>query len=239
MGLSLGLNLSLSLQLSQQLSHATGVKFELGEDLDSMIKRELLIDWVVPHEIGHLVDRELKNPSKATADGFDLESYTDGWIEDDDFHGIFRSNVDHNLKEIFIDGIGLALGKSHGTSFPSVSSESERLKILANSFVGAINVIFEYIPEDLDVESNPEEAIQKGVVLLRMIAVARTFQDKLEEIAPGLSGEISRTEGKLDDRFTSLGLKDIGIGFSQKNTLIEMFRKAFKVGSELELPRAE
>ncbi|KKW21294.1 MAG: hypothetical protein UY64_C0024G0003 [Parcubacteria group bacterium GW2011_GWA1_51_12] len=198
---SVGMGLKQSLRIEQRLQVGVHplpdhISIEMGTDLKEIQKREKLVDWVGPHEVGHLVDWSLENITgrflqKRAADIDSLMNTIEPRHRDR-----AREAIDATLKECAIDGIGFYLASKYGTTDPFLTKFADRVGSIVRGFTRTQDVFRQIIKTEA---KDPESKSFYSVVALRMAAVG----EALEEIARETKVD-KKTADALQARLRSL-----------------------------------
>lgn len=121
------------------------MKIEMWDDNDKVKARFAMIDWVIPHEIWHLVDWAEKE--KLTEISWEDEELVidniQSIIEDEE---ILKYLI-HNCSECVIDWVWHMMAKEYWTSNPTRILEKQRIEDFLKWFVAMIDVV-DYISKN-------------------------------------------------------------------------------------------
>lgn len=153
---SVGMSMSMSMrqEIKMQLSHALGtnsyIHFETDDyddgtssNLEGMRRRAPMVDWLVPHEVAHMVDKALHEPSENLIANYDtdIDAIVASGTEEDKVEWV--EQLRHTMQESFMDGLGIKMALRYGTSDLNDQSVQERIVTLTGAFAGVVEVISE------------------------------------------------------------------------------------------------
>ncbi len=174
-GMSMSMRQEMRLEQRMELLHPLdGIYVELGEDssLEEIKQRAAMVDWVVPHEVGHLTDWAIGDKTEKFVESHreKIDQVVATFAESD--QGLAKEMVEMEMKECSIDGIGLWLAKNFGVSDPLKDTDCQRLDAILDSFCTTMEVFRRIVQERA---TDRETQIRYSFLVLRFINVCRVI----------------------------------------------------------------
>ncbi len=212
------------------------ISLEVGEGLESVKKRLAFINWVVPHEIAHIVD----NSCNVLLQIFDEEqintiaSITDNWKGN--HPDIAKEMLPRLMKEASIDGLGFRMIKEYGTVNIGETTLKERISSAAKAYL-AVMSIFEEKDYYKKIASDSGSENWFSLVFLRQIAVGEIIFNEIKVLEGDseLLHDLEKCIEKAKDIFEEINQETGFVKESQKETIIDLFKKFFNKSKQVSL----
>lgn len=204
---SMGMSMRQEMKLGQRmemLHPLDGIYIELGEDptLEEIKERAAMVNWIAPHEIGHLTDWAMgeKTQKLVGAQREKIDQAVATFEESD--RELAGEMIEMEMKECFVDGLGLWLAKSFGVSDPLKDTDHQRLKAILESLCITSEVFQRIVQERA---TDREMQIRYGFLLLRFMTVCRSILDSTHlQNASGSETRLGEQYHALSSLFQSL-----------------------------------
>ncbi|MBP6944852.1 hypothetical protein KBD61_05195 [Patescibacteria group bacterium] len=231
--LSPRLGMSMRTELVQRLEPERGIFVEMGEDLETAKRRMAMVDWVVPHEIGHLVQeaeagRYREQRKEHPIKNFEKQMQHALRV----FASIGKGNelMKNQVSECYIDGIGYGMAASFGVSDPRMDTREKRIQASIRALASAMQEVRLWLTKKSSVEA-------KFIpVLMRQIAIAEIVIQELDPSDPLIvlvQGSVHEHAATLENRWHHEPLLEIAKDRSHSARVKEVFGQAFLAGKSL------
>ncbi|MFC1483182.1 hypothetical protein ACFL56_02865, partial [Candidatus Margulisiibacteriota bacterium] len=218
--------LELTLEYFNDLFEDKYIDLEIGEDLQSTKDRMTMINWVIPHEIAHIVDREFTITKKYNNQIENLPIIRNVSTR-------FAKDILYYLNEIIIDGLGYNLLMKYGTANKSSKTKSKRLEDVIMGFNTALKVL------NIIYQNEHEENMSTWqFLLLRFITVGNTLLEEAisKKLPNSLIIATKNTILDLDNKFNKLTkIKSFFYYKGEKEFIMNLYLKYFQKAKKLNL----
>lgn len=229
------LRLELKLEL---LPEQDSITLEMGDNLESIKKRLAMVNWVVPHEVAHLVDiaTDMHKRLFTEAELKPMVSLIENWRGNKP--ELAKEMIPFIVKETVIDGVGYRLLKEHGSANPLEESKAERVAAALRGYVAMMDVL-EHI---LNTNAEDEEIKARySVILLREIADGQIIVDEARsnKVDPKIIRAAEREISKLNKAFSQFNRETRFIHEDQIGDIVDLFKNYFQKAEQVPLvPRS-
>lgn len=242
MGLSLKLIQSLSqtqrLEIVQALCPVRydlpTVELEMGPTLENTLKRSQFVDWVMPHELAHIVDWKCGEPARAFVNKATSEIEEVVQLLPAETRETGRILIASQLAECVIDGIGFQMAREIGVSdfqlANPMTKPEQRVPHIIKSFVATCDTVCE-LTNSIEVDIPKAPIVQ--ILLLRLNGVGKSLDQMSQTREEGLLSWSERLHAQID----TFGAEASWLPRDVRNKISALFQKGFSEGVAFPVPR--
>ncbi len=232
-GSSLGLRQEQYLAQRQvlELHDAAHLTVFAGDTLEEMKARIAMVDFISPHEIGHIVQQGFlpHGASQALQEqrARIMEIVDECVGADESKRVLVEERFPYELEEVFVDGIGFQLARKYGTSDIARDTLPDRIATFSEAFIGMMKVQMRIIRERATDEDMKN---RYSVILLRFTAVCEQLLAAGEKagLLHEITDRLSAMRQMMDTLFEELNTDTHLFTVLTKDRLIGLYKKAFE-----------
>jgi len=132
---SSGIGLQMRQTIQQLQTMCDHMEIETGDDSQGILKRLTMTSFVQPHEVAHAVDNYAPNMFTKNTLSSEMEKILLETLPEK-----FQNSFDRMLKETWIDGLGVNMAISFGTTDVLAESRSARLTNVIKGFLATMEI---------------------------------------------------------------------------------------------------
>lgn len=179
--------------------HIPGLRVEMGEDFQEMVRRYAMLDFTVPHEIAHRV-LEAKAVKAKKEDYVRRATEWVERIEESENLGDRRKIVQQMMLESAMDGIGYQMAASFGTTDPRLRKTEDRIQKFIESFLVTLDTLLDITKRE---GQDEERRVSVSALLLRMMGnIDRLFEEN--RVESGQRGALGKKREELNTGYAEL-----------------------------------
>lgn len=236
-GPTLQLRQNVTLSLKLQLKRRDHMDLEIGDSLEEFEEKRKMADWVIPHEIAHVVDWKLKGvcAKRVSQHRHEIDRIGAAAISRDEAkEKLIRDGLKYTAKECLIDGLGYRMVRAYGTTDLFDTTEPARITKAIEGFLATTGIFQKTVASQI-----ADEDMQSSgpFILLRMIAVAKILTQAVQEhhLSDKLIFQLNTTGADLEALYKSLNDKQLGLNAKQKRYILSFFRALFLEAREISI----